>query len=54
MQWIALRTDKELRQIWKPSEEVPELRPKQKELYRTHKEYYDEYVANNIHAAATF
>ena len=54
MQWITLRADKQFRQIWKPREEIPELSPKQRELYRTHKEYYDDYVANNIHPAVTF
>lgn len=44
MQWMMLRADSELAKVWKPDHPVIDLTDEQRELYKTHPEYYDKYV----------
>ena len=51
MQWMMLRTDKQLRKAWTPDMPVTDLTFEQKELYRTHREYYEKYIENAVNEA---
>ncbi len=48
MQWMMLRTDKQLGKAWTPDMPVTDLTFEQKELYRTHREYYEKYIDNVV------
>ncbi len=48
MQWLMLRTDKQLATVWTPQTLVGDLTEEQRKLYQTNKDYYDTKIASQL------
>lgn len=48
MQWMLQRADKKLGSVWRQHSPIHDLTDEQKQLYRTHPEYYTEFVASKV------
>lgn len=48
MQWLMLRTDKQLASAWTPEIPVGDLTDEQRKLYQTNKDYYNKIIANQL------
>ena len=48
MQWLLLRTDKQLASAWTPQKPVSDLTEEQRKLYQTNKDYYDTKIASQL------
>lgn len=44
MQWMMRKADSELAKVWKPDIPIRDLTDKEKQLYKTHPEYYEQFV----------
>lgn len=44
MQWMMRRADSELARVWRPEVTVRDLTEDEKQLYKTHPEYYEQFV----------
>lgn len=44
MQWMMRKADSELARVWKPEIPIRDLTESEKQLYKTHPEYYEQFV----------
>lgn len=44
MQWMMRKADSELAKVWKPDIPIRDLTDNEKQLYKTHPEYYEQFV----------
>lgn len=52
MQWLMLRTDKQLVSAWTPPKPVGDLTEEQRKLYQTNEGYYDTEIASQLFVSA--